>query len=226
VKEKKLTTKSFTWAGIAVLAVLVLGVTLIAGGEDEDTRASQTDGAFVAGMVPHHEGAIKMARIARERARHHEIRELADEVIATQTAEIETLESIHERLFGEPVGAMSHGSMGLDAQMMGMDADMSMLESASGPEFDRAFIDVMIAHHQGAVRMAQIELAEGEDPETRALAEDVIEAQSREIDAMNGWRERWYGEPSPSGGVPAEGETMDARSDGMDGMGSMPGMAH
>lgn len=221
-----MTTKSFTWAGIAALAVLVLGVTLIAGGDDGDAQASQTDGAFVAGMVPHHEGAIEMARIARKRARHHEIRELADAVIAAQTAEIETLESIHERLFGEPVGAMSHGSMGLDAQMMGMDADMSMLESASGTEFDRAFIDMMVAHHQGAIRMAQIELARGEDPEAKALAEDVIETQSREIEAMNEWRERWYGEPSPAGGVPVEGETMEAISGGTDGMGSMPGMAH
>lgn len=220
-----MTTRAFTWTGVVIVALMILGITLIASGEDEEARASQTDGAFVAGMVPHHEDAIEMAQIARDRAQHHEIRELADEVIAAQTAEIEALEAIHERLFGEPVSSMSHGSMGLDAEMMGMDADMSMLETASRDEFDQVFIDMMVAHHQGAIRMAQIEVAEGEDPEARALADDVIEAQSREIEVMNVWRKRWYGEPSPAGGVPLETETMDAISDG-DGMGSMPGMAH
>jgi uncharacterized protein (DUF305 family) len=54
---------------------------------------------------------------------------------------------------------------------------------------------MMIPHHQGAIRMARIELAQGEDEELTELATAIIEAQSHEIEEMNSWRERWYGAP-------------------------------
>ena len=50
--------------------------------------------------------------------------------------------------------------------------------------------------------MAQVELADGQDQEVKDLAQSVIDAQSREIEQMNQWREQWYGSPSPAGGVP------------------------
>nr|MBA2521754.1 DUF305 domain-containing protein [Solirubrobacterales bacterium] len=68
--------------------------------------------------------------------------------------------------------------------------------------FDRAFIDMMIPHHQGAIRMAQVELQQGSEPGLEQLATGIISAQTREIEAMNRWREKWYGAASPAGGVP------------------------
>lgn len=64
---------------------------------------------------------------------------------------------------------------------------MDMLETAK--PFDRAFIDAMIVHHQGAIRMSQIELADGTDEQTKSLADEIIDAQSMEITEMNEWRE-------------------------------------
>jgi uncharacterized protein (DUF305 family) len=66
--------------------------------------------------------------------------------------------------------------------MMGMDGDPSMLEDAD--PFDTAFIEMMIPHHEGAIAMAQVELDKGSDPELKALAQDIIEAQKREIGEM------------------------------------------
>jgi uncharacterized protein (DUF305 family) len=63
----------------------------------------------------------------------------------------------------------------------------------------------MIPHHQGAILMAQVVLERGSDGEIQELAEAIIAAQSREIEQMNEWRERWYGARSPAGGVPAGG---------------------
>lgn len=205
-----------------LLSLLLVATAALLGacGDDEEAQASDTDGAFLAGMVPHHQSAIEMAEVARAEAEHAEVGRLADAIVTSQSEEIEQIEAIHERLFDEPVGEMDHPSMGLDARMMGMDMKMSMLEDAK--PFDRQFIDMMIPHHQGAIRMSQIELEEGEDDETKALAEEVIAAQSREIEQMNGWRDRWYGSPSPAGGVPDADDTMGAMGGGM----GMPGMEH
>ena len=68
----------------------------------------------------------------------------------------------------------------------------------------RAFIDMMIPHHQGAVRMAHAELAKGKNPRLRALAQLIVKAQDREIREMNQWRTQWYGAASPAGGTPWE----------------------
>jgi uncharacterized protein (DUF305 family) len=85
---------------------------------------------------------------------------------------------------------------------------MAALESAR--PFDRAFIDMMIPHHAGAIRMARVETEEGENDELVELAHRIIEAQSREIRAMNEHRTEEFGAPSPAGGVPPEGEEHES----------------
>ena len=187
----------------AVLAVAVAIVAVAAGCGDDDettTAASEVDGAFLAQMTPHHEMAIEMAEIAEARAEHRQVRDLAAAIVAAQAAEIEQMGQIYERLYGEQLGTMHHGSLGMSAEEMGMHMDPMHLEDAD--PFDRAFIDAMIPHHQGAIRMARIELADGSDPETMELARAIIDAQSREIEQMNAWRQRWYGATSPAGGMP------------------------
>lgn len=214
-----MTTRTIGAIGAVVIAVIVAGAVLL-GNDDEVGQANQTDGAFLDAMAPHHRSAIEMAKMAQKKAEHPEIRKLAADIVEAQTGEIELIDSIHRRLFGESEEAADHASMGLSASEMGMDMDLDALETAK--PFDRAFIDGMIAHHQGAIRMARIELAEGDDAEAKSLAEAVIAAQSAEIEQMNEWRVEWYGSPSPAGGVPAENEAALESGD----MGSMGGMEH
>ncbi len=195
--------------GLAVaLVAAAAAVAIVAIADNDDSaEAEETDGAFITQMVPHHESAIEMAEMARDRAQHREVRTLAAAIIDAQSNEIDQLEGHHQRLFDEPMDSADHGTLGLATHESGMETDMMALEKAR--PFDRAFIDAMIPHHQGAIRMARIELAEGEDAEVQALAEAIIEAQSREIVAMNQWRVDWYGAPSPAGGIPSgEGEEM------------------
>lgn len=190
---------------LVAAAAVVVAVVLIAGdGDDGSSDAQRTDDDFIAQMVAHHEAAIEMAELAQERAEHVEVRQLADEVIAAQTSEIDQMRSVHERMFDEGIEGHEHGSLGMSAAEMGMHMDMAGLESAE--RFDEEFIDAMIAHHQGAIRMARIEKDQGEDEELAELCDAIIAAQTAEIEEMNRWRQQWYGAPSPSGGVPEEGE--------------------
>jgi uncharacterized protein (DUF305 family) len=199
---------------VGALAIVVgIGLIVVLGGDDEEAQASETDGAFITGMVPHHESAIEMAEMALDQAEHPEIRQLAQDIIASQSDEIETLESLHQRLFGGPVAGGDHGTLGLAAEEMGMEMDAAALEDAD--PFDREFIDMMVPHHQGAIRMAYVELAEGSDEETMALAQAIIDAQAAEIVEMNDWRTQWYGESSPAGGVPEEDESSIPGHEGM-----------
>lgn len=210
----------------AVLAIASVGL-VACGGDDDDGDSSDSatsaeqhvDGAFIEEMTAHHESAIEMAEIASERGQHPEIQSLAQDIIASQGEEISEMEQIHQGLFDAPVGGVEHDSLGLDADAMGMAHDPMTLEDAGDNEFDQEFIDMMIPHHQGAIRMARIELADGQDEELQTISEAIIEAQSREIAEMNEWREQWFGAPSPAGGVPSEDEEIPSGS-------SMEGMEH
>ena len=64
-------------------------------------------------------------------------------------------------------------------------ADMDALKNANGAEAARLFLTGMIAHHQGAITMAKDELANGQNPEAKQLAQDIIDAQQAEITTMN-----------------------------------------
>ncbi len=205
---------------LLVAALIVVGaLALAACGEDDNssgqsTKGNSTDRAFAAEMVPHHESAIEMAKLAKENGSREQIKSLADDIIAAQAAEITQLKAIDQRLSAAGVQV---GDLGMSDDAMGMAMGMDELDSKQG--FDRMFIDTMVPHHQGAIRMARIELAKGNDAELKAIATAIVAAQSKEIAQMNDWRLKWYGAMSPAGDVPAEDEDPSSA-------GSMEGMDH
>ena len=69
--------------------------------------------------------------------------------------------------------------------MKGMHDKMMAAVKESDP--DKAFAKGMVAHHEGAIAMAETELKYGKDPEMRKLAQDIIKAQKGEIEQMNTW---------------------------------------
>jgi len=181
-----------------ILTVVVIAIIAGRGGETPATNAVGTDRAFTADMIPHHKSAVAMAQIARERSKRPEIQRLAGDIIRTQDAEIAQMQAIDKRLAAD--GAKK-GSLGVGQAMMGMSGDVSSLKTAD--PFDRAFIDMMIPHHQGAIEMSRVELAKGGDPQAKKLATAITAAQTREIKLMNAYRKAWFGSVSPAGGVPA-----------------------
>ena len=178
---------------LAFAAALVLAA---CGSSDGGNGAGNgTDAAFVGAMVPHHEMAIDMAKLAQEKSKRAEIKQLAADIIKAQKAEIAQLKAI-----GHDLQTIKKTPLGIPSHMAGMDGDMTALEHAS--PFDRGFVDQMIPHHQGAIRMAYAELNKGRSPALQDIAKGIIDAQSREIVQMNEWRKEWYGRPSPAGGIP------------------------
>ncbi|OQO94594.1 DUF305 domain-containing protein [Saccharomonospora piscinae] len=151
---------------------------------------NRADVMFARQMIPHHEGAIDMAALAEHRTGNTEVLDLAERIEQAQGPEIDQLDAWLEARDVEPgdgPGGMpgnEHGDMG-HGEMPGMGADdMAALEEADGAEFDELFLELMIEHHQGAIRMSEAVLAKGSDPEPRALAQDIIEAQQAEITEM------------------------------------------
>jgi len=186
-------TKRPLLAAFAVVGALALSA---CGGSD---AGNGTDRAFVGDMVPHHASAVDMAKVAQQRAQRPEIKILADEIIASQSREIDQMNKAKTALAKDDV---KPEKLGIPMDMMGMDMDTASLETAY--PFERAFIDMMIPHHQGAIRMARAELDKGGSAELKTLSKEIIAAQSKEIDEMNAWRAKWFGKPSPAGGIPAE----------------------
>ena len=154
--------------------------------EAEDVH-NDADTMFAQMMIVHHEGAIEMADLAVEKADSEEVRSLAERISAAQGPEIEKMTSWLEA-WGEetsPTGGMEgmdHGDM--DMEGMSQEEAMAELESLSGAEFDRRFLELMIAHHRGAVDMAQAGLDGGENPQALDLAQKIIDDQEREIAEM------------------------------------------
>ena len=185
---------------IILIVLGLIAVALVAAGCGDDDKQSsagnQTDRAFAAQVVPHHEGAIEMAEIALERAEHSEVKRLAGRIIRAQRAEIAVLRRIDTELDQADVPV---GDLGLEQHDLSMAGDAHMLEETD--RFDRTFIEMMVPHHESAVQMAAVEQRSGEHPRLRRMANEIIDAQRREIDQMKGWFRKWFGgELSSEGG--------------------------
>lgn len=148
---------------------------------------NQADVAFVRGMNPHHGQAVEMAQAARSRAQSPQVKELAGRIEAAQGPEIATMQGWLTR-WG--AAAPHSGMEGMDhaggagmGQMMSAE-EMDRLSTASGAEFDRMFLEMMIQHHQGAVEMARTEVATGKNADAVRLARHIIDSQQAEIGQM------------------------------------------
>ncbi len=141
------------------------------------------DVAFVQGMIPHHSQAVTMSGLAATRAASPQVKDLATRIARAQGPEIQQMIA-----FLTAWGAPASGGMTAMSGMPGMmsDQQMSQLGTAAGSAFDRTFLQMMTEHHRGAISMAQTELAQGQNPEARTLAEKIIADQQAEIAEMQG----------------------------------------
>jgi len=152
------------------------------------------DKRFIEAMIPHHESAVAMAKLARQKATHPEIKALADSIIASQSAEIKTMRQWHKDWYGTDVSKQTGITM-MGGGMLDSQAEVDSLNAAT--DFDKAFLEQMIPHHQMAVMMANM-LGQGTNrPEMQKLAGDILSAQSKEINQMQTWQTQW-GYTSPA----------------------------
>ena len=162
-----------------------------------DTSYSPDDVAFMQGMIPHHKQALEMAVLVAQRTNRPELGDIAGRIKASQSDEIEFMQSwLTDR--GEAAGSMAmsaqHSSHGTDGTMhstmkgMASPEQMAQLAASESTAFDRLFLQLMIAHHEGAVEMVEHLLDQpgsAYDPVLYEFVGDVKNDQLVEIERMH-----------------------------------------
>ena len=195
----------FLGAGAAGLATLI---TLTGcGGSTTETHSNSTPAAtsqsaaaqphnnadvmFANHMTPHHQQAIETSDIVLgKQGIDPRVVALANQIKAAQAPEIEQMQSWLNQ-WGQPTMMPGHDMPGHDmGNMPGMtgmvsEQDMAALRNAQGVEASKLYLTHMIAHHQGAITMAQDEIKSGQYPPAVALAQSIVTSQQKEIDEMN-----------------------------------------
>jgi uncharacterized protein (DUF305 family) len=166
-------------------------------GAQSESSFNDADVVFAQSMIPHHEQAVEMAgfALAPSAGARPEIVELATAVQAAQDPEIVLMRSLLESwgqptempgmedmegMSSEEMEGMDHG--GMEGMMSG--EEMAALGTLTGAEFDKAWAEMMIRHHEGAIVMAQTVLESGTNADVELLADQIIATQQAEIDQM------------------------------------------
>lgn len=198
------TAATFPRRAVLVAATVTAALVLAAcGGEDtaggaehagHGAPASPTAGTgthnaqdvtFAQGMIPHHQQALEMARLAAGRASSTRVKDLATRVEKAQDPEITKMTGWLKAWSEDvPMAGMDHSGHSGMAGMMDA-ADMDKLEKASGKNFDTMFLTLMVEHHQGAVEMAATEKAKGRYGAATRMADAIVTTQNAEIKEMN-----------------------------------------
>jgi uncharacterized protein (DUF305 family) len=198
--------KAFTLL-VAILAVFLLGSS-VAADDSVEGRAGRAEVRFLQGMIDHHQMALDMAQHCLERASTPVVVDLCQNVIDAQSAEISQMQGwlldwygitytpmsmleMMEMMDMMPsigdMGHSTHGGHGAAQEikdppmMMGMMAGLNRLE---GHAYEVAWLEAMIDHHDDALHMSRRILRYAEHDDLRALAEDIISAQTKEIELM------------------------------------------
>jgi uncharacterized protein (DUF305 family) len=167
--------------GLVVAAALVV---LLAPAALASGPRSGAERAFLSEMVSHHAMAVDMAEMAQERATHPELKSMADDIVRSQSAEIDRMQSWLRRWYGKSAKPrMGHEEM----------QQMEELERAASPaEFEIRFMALMTMHHAQAIERARAIRERRIHGKTRKLTRDIIRAQEREIEQMRSWLVAWY----------------------------------
>ena len=176
---------------LTVIAALLAALTVSACGGHEAPTGRAGDIAFAQDMIPHHEQALEMSALALAAEASPEVTALAKEIQAAQDPEIVLMRSCLSEWGAEELphsGGPGEESDGHEHEMPGMapGEQLLALAEARGAEFDALWIDLMVAHHEGAIEMAEQVAQTTDDLEVEALAAEIIATQAQEIEAMRG----------------------------------------
>ena len=139
---------------------------------------------FVQGMIPHHQGAIDMAKVVLQYGKDPEIKKLAEGVVKAQEGEISAMNQWLSKADKATLPASPDSAKANDQAMATMMKNMMVPYSGNA---DVDFVKGMIPHHQGAIDMAKVALQYAKDSVLLKLANDIVTAQQNEIGFMTEW---------------------------------------
>ncbi|MET0236180.1 MAG: DUF305 domain-containing protein [Kibdelosporangium sp.] len=143
-------------------------------------RPNDADFRYVKMMIKHHQQALEMTSLAAAQAADATLKSFAARIADTQLPDIKAMQAWLTRAGAGPAHDESHDRM----QGMATAEQLAALRAASGPAFDRLFLELMTRHHEGAVAMATDLLQTGSDVFVEEMAQDVISTQQKEIGQM------------------------------------------
>ena len=187
--------------GPALAGALVLGVTLVtttacgstnlvpdslssAISDQVQSLTSELipdDAMFLAMMIPHHEQAVEMSKLAATNGASPEVQKLASTIAAAQAPEITQMQGLLQA--AGALGEIGKHTGHMDGLLS--EEQINELRNARGADFDRLYLEGMIAHHEGAIAMAQNVIDSGGNPAVVTLAQTIIDAQTSEISQIN-----------------------------------------
>ncbi|MCF1594153.1 DUF305 domain-containing protein [Streptomyces muensis] len=186
-------------AGTAAAVLVAVGALTYAvaedGGSSDTPGADSADAGFARDMAVHHQQAVEMSYIVRDRTDDKEVRLLAYDIAQTQANQRGMLLGWLD-LWGLPkvsakppmtwMGMGDMPSAGDGSLMPGMatDAEMKKLEGLSGRQAEVFYLQLMTAHHKGGVHMAEGCVDKCDVEVEKRLAQGMVEAQQSEIDLM------------------------------------------
>jgi uncharacterized protein (DUF305 family) len=154
-----------------------------ASGSTPPQGFNAADVMFAQMMVPHHDQGIEIVRLADGRAIRPEVKTLAAAIESTQRAEAATMAG-WLKAWGKPPTAppdahAAHGGMpGASPE------GLTSLKKATGAAFDRAFLNMLIAHQDDAIQLARSETVGGANAEAKALAKRIDQSRTAQIAQM------------------------------------------
>jgi len=164
------------------------------------------DQRFLAAMIPHHQMAVVSAQQMIANSSRPEMRDLANRIITGQQREIDQMQGWLAAWY--PGTTLDNTGAGMSSMMSGGPGYMngragSMMGGMMGGmmgnrgDLDRMFVQMMIPHHEAAIRMAQDALQQATHPEIKTLAQAIIATQQAEITEMRTYLRDWYGITTP-----------------------------
>ena len=173
---------------IAVLLAILVGIFAVNRTEnhsmhsmmetsESNSKYSKNEIMFAAMMIPHHEQAVTMSKLALTNTTNPQVLDLAQRIKAAQEPEIVQMNTWLDG---------GYSMMGHDGHQMGgmlSDEELAKLETLKDKEFDQMFLESMIVHHEGAIQMTQM-ITDSSNSEVKTLADNIISSQTKEIAEM------------------------------------------
>ncbi|MEO8393685.1 MAG: DUF305 domain-containing protein [Chloroflexota bacterium] len=177
---------------VVAIGLLLMASTVLAGAGN---RAERAEVRFLEGMMDHHQMAVDMANDCLKKAADQTLLTLCQNIITAQTAEITQMQSWVKDWYEvdyapEPMQMNSMPGMVMPDPTMSMSM-MAGLNALTGHDYEVAWVESMIDHHDDALHMADRLLKQVEHVELRDMATTIIKDQSAEIRMMEALLDTW-----------------------------------